>query len=1458
MNKKRTGKIIIFCVITMLMLSAYFVGANIVKATEIVGEQRRFNTAEEAAVEVGIEQNIEKYFDLAEGQVLLQQKIVVSTNSEAVKKEKERLQIVAPEILEIKPELAILLVDGKKADEKCYAYDAEKGELNIEVDNNTGIPSVYKVIYGYSEIVAEQKEIKLNTKVYTKLENIEKEKETVDEKILTVEPIGEKVSIDGKITNEVYKGYLYEAKENETIYKENYEIEISNMQEVEEIKIANEAREYTYYQKNVDKKTKEETIDRIAVQVKDNVYFKTTEINKDNMKEILGEEGKIIIKNQNDEVLAKITKDSEVDENGNIVINYEKDQVLNLKVEASKPEQIGTLFIKNIKAIGANTDYTREELKTLEYLEEIVTANGSTTTLKMNLLETFTEVILDVNKQNWSTVIENEDVQISLILKSDLNKYDLYKNPIIRLELPADVEQINVNSINKLYGDEFDVEKAYKEEVDGKHYIVLELKGEQTQYKEFALEGIKLVINANITLNKMTTSKKDSIVVKVTNEFASEEKEIKKEISIVSPKELITSQNLQELGIETIGEEDIVSKMIEKGTQEKTVKVEAEVINNNEGSIKDVAIIGNFGTDGKVQVQDEEEENNMGIVLVSGLLVEGIDTSKVKIYYTDNANATSDLENPENGWSEEIVDASKTSKYLVTVSNMEKAEGLKTSYQVVVPENLEYNQEAYQGYEAIYTDEETGEQGNVKATTVKLETGEGPVVEAYLTAKVGGKELKDNTKVKQGEVIVYQLEVKNTGTEDAKNIVLKGNIPEGTAVVQPIEEYHYKDGEYYQEDNRENYVFNIAELKVGESYKTTYEVRVKNDTIPGEQIINIANIEYDGIQKVSNEVLNIIEKANIRLSIKTVTDTPQLNEGDIIQYQAIIENISNEEQKNIKLDWYVPDVYEICGQSSINIDSIPANGKETININLIVNKEKGKNEDSIVATVSQGEKVYYSNELLQEIISLTDVDIKLEATNAEDYIRPGDKITYTITVVNNNEQTENRPQTQVSIYDLIPSELTVTNVAVNGEAQELSENVNDVKVTERKLNQGETLIVKIEALVNQREGVEEIKITNKAKILVAYKEIESNEVSHRIEYEKKGTDNPEEPENPDNPNNPNIPSVTKTYNISGKVWLDENIDGKLEEAEKGISEINVYLMDVNTSKADIFTKTDEQGNYVLKEVPAGKYIVVFDYDSSKYTITEYKKEGVDPNKASKAIFRKVKVNNEEKYCGVTDSIEITERSIGNINMGLFKSKEFDLKLDKTISKVIVQNSKETKIYNYQNTSLAKVELPAKTINNTNVIVEYQIKVTNQGELDGYVKKIVDYIPNGFEFNSELNKDWYLSGSNLYNATLANEKIMPGESKVVTLSLIKTMTSEETGTYTNIAEIAEDYNDVGVIDINSAANNRKEGENDISKAELIIAVSTGMIAMYIMLFSISIMILATGIYFIKTKILDSKE
>ncbi len=54
------------------------------------------------------------------------------------------------------------------------------------------------------------------------------------------------ISIQGEITKGVYKGYLYEAKENKTNYEENYIIEISNTQNVEAMNISKEKEVFTY------------------------------------------------------------------------------------------------------------------------------------------------------------------------------------------------------------------------------------------------------------------------------------------------------------------------------------------------------------------------------------------------------------------------------------------------------------------------------------------------------------------------------------------------------------------------------------------------------------------------------------------------------------------------------------------------------------------------------------------------------------------------------------------------------------------------------------------------------------------------------------------------------------------------------------------------------------------------------------------------------------------------------------------------------------------------------------------------------------------------------------------------------------------------------------------------------------------------------------------------------------
>ena len=188
-------------------------------------------------------------------------------------------------------------------------------------------------------------------------------------------------------------------------------------------------------------------------------------------------------------------------------------------------------------------------------------------------------------------------------------------------------------------------------------------------------------------------------------------------------------------------------------------------------------------------------------------------------------------------------------------------------------------------------------------------------------------------------------------------------------------------------------------------------------------------------------------------------------------------------------------------------------------------------------------------------------------------------------------------------------------------------------------------------------------------------------------------------------------------------------------------------------------------------------------------------------------------------------ISIDNENISDINIGLIELQNFDLKLDKYVSRILVQNSAGTTVREYNNTTTAKIELDAKQIQGSNVIIEYSIVVTNVGEVAGYARSIIDYMPSDLEFSSELNKDWYEEGNSLYTTTLGNEIINPGESKTVTLTLTKKM-GEDNVVSRNNAEIYEDYNNLGFEDENSTPGNNVAGENDTGAADVIISIRTG--------------------------------
>ena len=234
------------------------------------------------------------------------------------------------------------------------------------------------------------------------------------------------------------------------------------------------------------------------------------------------------------------------------------------------------------------------------------------------------------------------------------------------------------------------------------------------------------------------------------------------------------------------------------------------------------------------------------------------------------------------------------------------------------------------------------------------------------------------------------------------------------------------------------------------------------------------------------------------------------------------------------------------------------------------------------------------------------------------------------------------------------------------------------------------------------------------------------------------------------------------------------------------------------------------------------------------------------------------IDGETKNVASTDTFELNNENIKNIDIGLANAKIFDLKLSKTINKIKISNAQGVDTIEYNDSTFAKKEIKAKYLSGSLVVIEYKIKVTNEGEIPGYVQEIVDYLPAGLDFNSSLNKDWYKEGENLYSKSLSNKKINPGKSEELTLILTKNMTESNTGLINNKAEISKAYNTLGIEDIDSKFGNKQGNEDDLGSADVIISVSTGAVISYVVVTLSMIIIIGIVTLVGSKKIVNNKE
>ena len=163
-----------------------------------------------------------------------------------------------------------------------------------------------------------------------------------------------------------------------------------------------------------------------------------------------------------------------------------------------------------------------------------------------------------------------------------------------------------------------------------------------------------------------------------------------------------------------------------------------------------------------------------------------------------------------------------------------------------------------------------------------------------------------------------------------------------------------------------------------------------------------------------------------------------------------------------------------------------------------------------------------------------------------------------------------------------------------------------------------------------------------------------------------------------------------------------------------------------------------------------------------------------------------------------------------------------------ITKVTVTNPrKDAESKDYEGSKLLKREFNSNRVDNDTLLVEYTIKVTNEGNLAGYANTIIDYIPDGFTFDSEINKDWFVGNDkNIYSNKLSGEIINPGETKELKVVFTKKMNGDSVGLIHNVAEITKAYNTKAVSDSDSIPGNKRDGEDDISSADIFLGIETG--------------------------------
>lgn len=783
--------------------------------------------------------------------------------------------------------------------------------------------------------------------------------------------------------------------------------------------------------------------------------------------------------------------------------------------------------------------------------------------------------------------------------------------------------------------------------------------------------------------------------------------------------------------------------------------------------------------------------NNIGATLedvkVLGLVdnIEEIDAiSGCQIYYSENENPNVDLTDLTNGWGSYTA---LSKAFLLVIDEIDNLEEIDFSYNTVLNDAKDY-----EIVHDVYVDnmQLTEALSNLRVIRSVAQLSEiTSRIETYIM-----KNFFDLDYVEVGSKVTYNLYLKNTST-DTKTVEVLFGVPTGAkcdkAKVCKEQIVTFEDEEY------------VTYLPIDEVLLTKDPQQSVTITIePNEELLLKLPAEVENYVNNTMETNFVVIDGNDE---QTITDTRIVKAPANIS--ANIEIYDGEEKVQeagtVRLDKGDELTYIITltndGELSDTVDV-----EYTLPANMSITKIQFLNEnDEVIGEETE----YYGN-----------------ALNAECEV-PGNSHMKIIITAENTESLE-------STIEVENAELVVTS------------DVTDI--TEQSV--GYSIMAKAKGFTTtQEEPTDEGPIDEGPTEDPTENETGENSDTEKLSEEPTKDDPTQgqlgnEEQKPDEQPSSNPQEGQEKYSISGLAWLDQDYDGAREDGEPFLKGIKVNLYTIDSDVIVKYTLTDESGKYKFSELEQGEYIVSFEYDPSLYDITK------TDSTIAEDINSDAVVTTQGSVTMVKTNKITVDHNVTCIDIGLVLKDAFDLKIDKYIKQVTVQNEEGTTTTAMPDkNNFAKIEIPSKVFKGSMVVITYNIVITNTGKVAAQVSSILDEKPESLVFSSEVNKDWYETDGKLYNISLANETINPGESKTVELVLTKEITEDSKVTIKNTAKIQESFNEQLLKE--------KDLDNNTSSAELLITVRTGGEVVYIGLVISCLMIVSIGIYMINKKVLN---